>query len=147
MHVDLRYCKYARDISQARWTIGGGLEDESPDLRDKVSEEGVDESGDSRKNGNVAGVGSGHIYTAPLGLTKRRKGKSSVEEIVCEAVTHCLQCKACRMHPCGREDIDVRMLGKHHVELYGYSKYTETLLDIKLEYVYLSHCCHVILCK
>lgn len=35
----------------------------------------------------------------------------SVEGIVSEAVCRVLGAAKCRMHPCGREDIDVRMLG------------------------------------
>ena len=59
-----RYRKLARDVPQARWTLGD-----------------------------------------------ERKGRSSVEEIVSEAIAACLQAKGCKMHPCGREDIDVRCLG------------------------------------
>ena len=35
----------------------------------------------------------------------------SVEEIVTEAVMQSLKGSSCKMHPCGREDIDVRCLG------------------------------------
>jgi hypothetical protein len=42
---------------------------------------------------------------------KKRKGRGSVEEIIQEAVNRTLLSKSCRIHPCGREDIDVRMLG------------------------------------
>jgi len=42
---------------------------------------------------------------------RERKGRNSIEEIVGEAVQLALQAKECRMHPCGREDIDVRVLG------------------------------------
>ena len=42
---------------------------------------------------------------------KERKGRNSIEEIVGEAVRIALRAKECRMHPCGREDIDVRVLG------------------------------------
>jgi hypothetical protein len=59
-----RYRKLARDVPQARWTLGD-----------------------------------------------ERKGRSSVEEIVSEAIAACLQARGCKMHPCGREDIDVRCLG------------------------------------
>lgn len=40
-----------------------------------------------------------------------RKGRKSIEEIISEPVCKFLQSKACSMHACGREDIDVRMLG------------------------------------
>jgi len=42
---------------------------------------------------------------------EKRKGRSSVEEIVAEAVKISLRANLCRMHACGREDIDVRCLG------------------------------------
>ena len=40
-----------------------------------------------------------------------RIGRSSVEEILCDAVNVTFQCGSCAMHACGREDMDVRMLG------------------------------------
>ena len=40
-----------------------------------------------------------------------RMGRSSVEEIVAHTVLEQLSAKTCKMHPCGREDIDVRCLG------------------------------------
>lgn len=40
-----------------------------------------------------------------------RRGRASVEEIISEAVVCVLQAARCSMHACGREDIDVRMLG------------------------------------
>ena len=41
-----------------------------------------------------------------------RKGRASVEEIVCAQVRARLgDCGDCSMHACGREDIDVRCLG------------------------------------
>jgi tRNA U54 and U55 pseudouridine synthase Pus10 len=45
---------------------------------------------------------------------KRRKGRNSVEEIIAEAVEACLGAPvgSVTMHACGREDIDVRMLGE-----------------------------------
>ena len=125
MSVTGRYCKYARDISQAPWSVGmdeadgpvgggGGREDRT--AASNGDEEGVleeerhmedgGEGGDGRSGGGIDRSGGGIAAG-----TKVRKGRSSVEEIICEAVVHCLQCKACRMHPCGREDIDVRMLG------------------------------------
>jgi tRNA U54 and U55 pseudouridine synthase Pus10 len=35
----------------------------------------------------------------------------SVEEILSEAVLKSLKASSCKMHACGREDIDVRCLG------------------------------------
>lgn len=40
-----------------------------------------------------------------------RKGRNSVEEIIAAFVTQELQAKECKVHCCGREDIDVRCLG------------------------------------
>jgi hypothetical protein len=59
-------------------------------------------------------VTSGPAFILPSGVVaveKSRKGRNSVEEIVAEAVCMHVNAKACRMHPCGREDIDVRVLG------------------------------------
>jgi tRNA U54 and U55 pseudouridine synthase Pus10 len=53
-----------------------------------------------------------------------RKGRNSVEEIICEAVRGQLSSSIngggnadggmkVKMHSCGREDIDVRMLGNY----------------------------------
>jgi tRNA pseudouridine synthase 10 len=44
-------------------------------------------------------------------LGDERKGRNSVEEIISDVLVECLQAKSCKMHPCGREDIDVRCLG------------------------------------
>ena len=45
-------------------------------------------------------------------IDSQRKGRFSVEEIISEAVCASLGASTCRMHACGREDIDVRCLGK-----------------------------------
>ena len=39
-------------------------------------------------------------------VDKERKGRNSVEEIVADAVCKFFGAKYCRMHPCGREDMD-----------------------------------------
>ena len=49
-------------------------------------------------------IRSNHSYMHVLTLT-------SVEEIVTEAVMKSLKGSSCKLHPCGREDIDVRCLG------------------------------------
>ena len=45
-----------------------------------------------------------------------RKGRNSVEEIIVDSLASVLGTSAgnLKMHGCGREDIDVRMLGKAH---------------------------------
>jgi len=40
-----------------------------------------------------------------------RKGRHSIEEIITNIVNKTLKSKNCKMHSCGREDIDVRCLG------------------------------------
>jgi hypothetical protein len=51
------------------------------------------------------------VPQAPWTLGDERKGRNSVEEIISEGVLHALQGTGCKMHACGREDIDVRCLG------------------------------------
>lgn len=46
-------------------------------------------------------------------IDNERRGRNSVEEIVSEQVVKILRARSCRMHACGREDIDVRCLGEH----------------------------------
>jgi hypothetical protein len=105
LYVAPRYCKYARDISQAPWTIGSGGDD--GDATEPVPEGEAEDEDET----SVPAV-SGTVNHGSAALPNRtRKGRSSVEEVICEAVTRILKCKLCRMHPCGREDIDVRMLG------------------------------------
>lgn len=80
------------------WTIGSS------------SEEGGDDGGDDDVEvGDIVEDGDEPSHSTQS--TRKRKGRGSVEEIIQEAVNRILKCKSCRMHPCGREDIDVRMLG------------------------------------
>lgn len=76
-----RYNKYARDISQSPWTLSDGADVGKPIAADGDGEEEV------------------------------RKGRTSVEEIVGGAVQEVFGARECHLHACGREDIDVRMLG------------------------------------
>lgn len=46
-----------------------------------------------------------------VGVDSQRKGRNSVDEIIAHAVNTVLSSTACKMHACGREDIDVRCLG------------------------------------
>jgi hypothetical protein len=92
-----RYRKYSRDISQALWTLGSsgdGAED--------------DEGGE---DGGVDAADADPSDPDSVKAQRKRKGRGSVEEIIQEAVNRTLLSRSCRMHPCGREDIDVRMLG------------------------------------
>ena len=51
------------------------------------------------------------VPQSPWVINGKQKGRSSVSEIVEHAVKAVLKCKECRLHACGREDIDVRCLG------------------------------------
>jgi len=77
----VRYNKLARDVPQSMWIIDSGSN-------------GVENNLD--------------VDNMPL---QHRKGRNSVEEIISHAVQKVLQCAECRLHACGREDIDVRCLG------------------------------------
>ena len=59
---------------------------------------------------DIPGLGLG-AEQGPGGEEGKRKGRYSVEEYVSGAVCEVLKASSCRMHPCGREDMDVRMLG------------------------------------
>lgn len=61
----------------------------------------IKEDDDSVDNNQLAQSRSTHL----------RKGRNSVEEIVSSAVKKVSGCSECRLHACGREDIDVRCLG------------------------------------
>jgi tRNA U54 and U55 pseudouridine synthase Pus10 len=90
--LQIRYCKYSRDVSQSLWHLksiangfpegeNGNNGDDRPTERDDEDEE------------------------------ESKRARCSVEEIVCSAVTEHFKSKSCFIHACGREDIDVRMLG------------------------------------
>ena len=51
-------------------------------------------------------------------IDNQRKGRYSVEEILSEAVCASLRASTCRIHACGREDIDVRCLGEKNIALH-----------------------------
>ena len=95
-----RYIKLARDVPQAAWSVvngGDGKNEDSDDEEDEVENE-------------TENITAGALLGSET-VEKSRKGRNSVEEIVSEAVCKVLKAKICRMHPCGREDIDVRVLG------------------------------------
>ena len=76
-----RYCKFARDVPQSEWTINNPH--------------------DTNNDGNSNNPSRGGV----------RKGRNSVEEILVQAAREVFSCASAAMHACGREDIDVRMLG------------------------------------
>lgn len=82
MNLCFRYRKLARDVSQAPWTIPTSDSLDTPDDTPQPQED-----------------------------SEEKDVRVSVEGIVSEAVCRVLGASKCRMHPCGREDIDVRMLG------------------------------------
>lgn len=130
-----RYRKLARDVPQSAWTVatsagpggggggdgdgdGGGDDDEmrldsatgaSSKAGTGSSALGLGASESNNRAGSSNGGGGGEGATTHQQY--RRKGRSSVEEIINSAVKAALLAADCRMHPCGREDIDVRCLG------------------------------------
>jgi tRNA U54 and U55 pseudouridine synthase Pus10 len=127
-----RYRKLARDVPQAPWSVfqSGGDDDREDEKRARcdTEEEGGNAGGDndSCDDGNVVHDNEYHggqdaqidnpsfsldaskLPDSIIAVSKSRKGRNSVEEIVSESVCKFLDAKYCRMHPCGREDIDVR---------------------------------------
>ena len=51
------------------------------------------------------------VPQSPWMINGKKKGRNSVSEIIEHAVKAVLKCKECKLHACGREDIDVRCLG------------------------------------
>jgi hypothetical protein len=112
-----RYRKLARDVPQSPWTVStqGGDEEAADD-----DQEGFEEA-PAKKQAveSLAADSSGSAGAVPVGtqagattVQYKRKGRCSVEEIINAQVKAALQAVDCRMHPCGREDIDVRCLGE-----------------------------------
>jgi len=105
-----RYRKYARDVPQSEWLLQA-----TPDLpqlkefkgsADLVEE--VTEPCSKRPKFEVEEVEEEKDNT---GAEMTRKGRSSVDEIITTVVKNALNAGEVAMHSCGREDIDVRMLG------------------------------------
>lgn len=103
-----RYLKFSRDISQTPWmlsqdecddaggTVANADDDDDDNLASSCAEAEVEDA--------VRGGGGGDGVSM--------KGRGSVEEVIAHAVkSSALRPLTCRMHGCGREDIDVRMLG------------------------------------
>lgn len=108
-----RYRKLARDVPQSPWTIssqsGGAAEGEGGGDGEV---EPLAESGESASEEPPAKKQEVEGEKRIVQLLYKRKGRCSVEEIVTAEVKARLQAADCRMHPCGREDIDVRCLGE-----------------------------------
>lgn len=123
-----RYKKLARDVPQAPWTIS--VAPPPPQAQQPQSVEVATSNTSSSSSSSVAvadvDVGSAEVMdvisaveetsvsvsvSATTTLLQQRKGRCSVEEIISAAVSAVLGASDCRMHACGREDIDVRCLG------------------------------------
>lgn len=94
--IIIRYRKLSRDVPQSPWEI----DTQSSSKHSKTEEDSV--------------PANSHTSLADgTDLVQRvRKGRNSVEEIIMEALQLCVgSSSSARMHCCGREDIDVRMLG------------------------------------
>ncbi|KAJ1431001.1 hypothetical protein B484DRAFT_45470 [Ochromonadaceae sp. CCMP2298] len=109
-----RYRKLARDVPQAAWTVSTNAAAGDGEDRDRDGDE-RDESNNknSNSNSNNKDFNSRSSKTADPSREIRyeRKGRCSVEEIVSHALQTYLPADAVRLHPCGREDINVRCLG------------------------------------
>jgi tRNA U54 and U55 pseudouridine synthase Pus10 len=116
-----RYRKLARDVPQSPWTVaahgGGGDDVEGGDAPEE--EVGEEASKRPRTDGSSAsavggdqGVAEEQAPSKGVTIQYQRKGRCSVEEVVNAEVRRALGAADCRMHACGREDIDVRCLGE-----------------------------------
>jgi tRNA pseudouridine(54/55) synthase len=66
-------------------------------------------------------------------IGEERKGRASVEEIISEAICEVLDSKtACKLHGCGREDIDVRCLGSGRPFIVEVSDYRHDITKERL---------------
>lgn len=96
----IRYRKLSREISQAKWTVT-----EENDEYDEESSAAIEIN--QRLSGNTAEESQGKDMENSVEsncntnskLKCVRKGKMSVEEIVCEAVNHAMKAKTSRLHP------------------------------------------------
>ena len=115
-----RYRKLARDVPQSPWALNAqsmgskngfaevGMATEAEDDSAGLKRRRAGDDGDADPvSAEVYGTDRAH----DSGDGERRKGRNSVEEIIAEAVRVELKASVCRMHACGREDIDVRCLG------------------------------------
>ena len=108
-----RYRKFARDVPQAPWTVAPRSSVEKIVTRNKEIE-GIeyneDEEREMKQRDEEECKGREEEDQGNGCSTKVRRGRNSVQEIVAEAICTTLGARECRMHPCGREDIDVRVI-------------------------------------
>ena len=101
-----RYRKLSRDVPQSPW------ETDTKDHKPAAKLPHLIEASASIEDTSVLNS-SGPVLVSESLLGKRRKGRNSVEEIIVSAVRDAVGTDRIKMHSCGREDIDVRMLGMH----------------------------------
>lgn len=90
----------ARDVPQSLWMVNSAIITNSASIIKGSDCEIVEED-----------VHSPPFVNVQQSQQQERKGRNSVEEIVCFAVKKVLGCSECHLHACGREDINVRCLG------------------------------------
>lgn len=109
-----RYRKLARDVPQSEWTVTSKNYDHLNDADecDDANEPTGDDTSALKSSVVITRHDDPSRVDAEL-LKHERKGRCSVEEIVTSAITSYLRIgkDECRIHPCGREDINVRCLG------------------------------------
>ena len=107
-----RYRKLSRDVPQAPWDVRSNRKEKKEDNDHNHTTEGNSYSQEEEEEEEEELERNANLFPEGVQIVeKERLGRNSVEEIVSEAVCKVLGAKNCRMHPCGREDIDVRMLG------------------------------------
>jgi tRNA U54 and U55 pseudouridine synthase Pus10 len=106
-----RYRKLARDVPQSEWTVTSKNYDHLNDVDDDHANESTGDDHSSVLPDIIRRDDLSRVHTELL--KHERKGRYSVEEIVTSAITSYLGIEKtqCRIHPCGREDINVRCLG------------------------------------
>lgn len=107
-----RYRKLARDVPQSPWTVSvnGKGDDVDEEVPTKTARTESPPPTDSIAMETDAPEGGKSVSRGVISYA--RKGRCSVEEIINSVVKEFLQAEEVRMHPCGREDIDVRCLGE-----------------------------------
>ncbi len=115
----------ARDVPQAPWTLAAD--------DDLVLQPGNASNEDQQNDVNNNSKGLENLPDSDtIAPTNRRKGRASVEEVVAWAVRRRLG-GSCRLHGCGREDIDVRCLGNGRPFVLEVTNYTSDATDEALD--------------
>lgn len=102
-----RYRKLARDVPQSAWTVACDPAAAAAATTTTIEENEDNDDDDYPKNVDIVNSAA----PTSVVIQYKRKGRCSVEEIVTYAVQSQIRSTECRMHPCGREDINVRCLG------------------------------------